>query len=99
MIKESVTRNMLEERRTIQSSEHGVIGATRRVGHGPLQGKYGLALDALTSLRVVLANGSIVNTSPSQNTDLWYVRRGAGERSFVAVITGTYKTWPQSNEG
>ena len=76
----------------------GAVGATLGGGHGPLQGKYGLSLDALTSLRVVLANGSIVTTSSTENTDLWYAMRGAGP-SFGAVVTATYKTYPQENDG
>ena len=76
----------------------GALGGTLGGGHGPLQSKYGLGQDSLISLRVVLADGSIVTTSATENTDLWYAMRGAGQ-SFGAVISARYQTYAATNKG
>ncbi|KAL9035358.1 MAG: hypothetical protein Q9214_006618 [Letrouitia sp. 1 TL-2023] len=67
-------------------------------GHGRLQGLHGLSIDAMRSLRVVLANGDIVNVSEQENSDLWWGIRGAGQ-NFGIVIEADFQTVPQVSQG
>lgn len=48
-----------------------MIGVTIGAGIGRLEGTYGLLQDALTSARLVTANGSIVNVSAEENSELF----------------------------
>ncbi|KAK7932021.1 hypothetical protein PG985_002733 [Apiospora marii] len=76
----------------------GVGGCTVGGGHGWLQGKYGLVIDAITSMRVALWDGTIVTASEKQNPDLFWAMRGAGQ-NFGIMLEFTMKTWPQTNGG
>lgn len=76
----------------------GAVGAALAGGHGRLQGKWGLTQDAIESLRVVLANGTAINVSAKQNTDLWWAMRGAGQ-NFGVVVSAILKTFPQTKNG
>ncbi|KAL2867465.1 FAD-binding oxidoreductase [Aspergillus lucknowensis] len=60
-------------------------------GHGRYQGFYGLIIDMLISLNVVLADGSTVTVNETSHPDLWWAMRGAGHNfgivtSFEAEI-------------
>lgn len=70
----------------------GATGATIGGGHGRLQGLYGLMIDAVLSHRIVLANGSIVTASRTQNADLFYALRGAGQ-NFGVITETIFKTY------
>ncbi|RYO83505.1 hypothetical protein DL766_004969 [Monosporascus sp. MC13-8B] len=76
----------------------GVGGTTVGGGHGWLQGKYGLVIDAIVSMRVALWNGTIINASATENSDLFWAMRGAGH-NFGILLEFTLKTWPQTNGG
>ncbi|KAK7992613.1 FAD-binding domain-containing protein [Apiospora saccharicola] len=76
----------------------GVGGCTVGGGHGWLRGKYGLVIDAIVSMRVALWDGTIVTASETQNSDLFWVMRGAGQ-NFGIMLEFTMKTWPQTNGG
>jgi hypothetical protein len=52
---------------------------------------WGLTLDTLTSLDVVLANGTAVTASATQNKDLFWALRGAGP-GFAVVTSFKLKT-------
>ncbi|KAK4169994.1 hypothetical protein QBC43DRAFT_340517 [Cladorrhinum sp. PSN259] len=63
-------------------------------GHGWLQGRHGLISDQWTSLRIVLADGSIKTVTPTgPNSDLWWAMRGAGH-NFGIVTQVTTKIYP-----
>ena len=53
----------------------------------------GLALDFLTGATVVLANGSAVDCSDTQNADLFWALRGAGS-NFGIVTSFVFRTFP-----
>jgi FAD/FMN-containing dehydrogenase len=53
---------------------------------------WGLSLDAVKSLRAVLADGSTVTVSSQTNTDLFYALRGAAD-SFGIVTE--FEIWPE----
>ncbi len=72
----------------------GVSGLTLGGGLGFEHRLYGLTTDALQSIRVVLANGSIVTASATQNSDLFWACRGGGGGNFGIVTSFTFATSP-----
>ena len=70
----------------------GLMGAGLGGGIGRYQGYYGLALDNIIDMDVVLANGTSVFVSNTSNTDLYWAMRGAGH-NFGIVTKLTYKIY------
>ncbi|KAL3484625.1 hypothetical protein BJX62DRAFT_248295 [Aspergillus germanicus] len=66
-------------------SQIGAAGATLGGGYGWLTGQYGLAIDNLLWVKVILADGSIVTTSEKELSDLFWAVRGAGQCFGVAA--------------
>ncbi|KAF5721298.1 6-hydroxy-D-nicotine oxidase [Fusarium mundagurra] len=77
-------------------SHTGVGGLILHGGYGILSGIHGLAIDVLLSCQVVLADGSIVTASSTENADLFWALRGAGS-SFGVVTQFTSKIFPQGD--
>jgi FAD binding domain-containing protein len=71
----------------------GMAGLTLSGGYGPLNGKYGLALDNLRSADVVVADGTRVIASNTDDRDLYWAVRGGGG-NFGVVTTATYRLHP-----
>ncbi|KAK9777226.1 putative FAD-binding PCMH-type domain-containing protein [Seiridium cardinale] len=76
----------------------GMMGATLGGGIGRLHGIHGLILDALLSVRMVTADGQIVEASATTNPDLFWGIRGAGQ-NFGIVISATYELHPLTKGG
>lgn len=73
----------------------GVGGLTLGGGCGWLSGLHGLTIDNLLSAEIVLADGSIVTTASTSNTDLFWAIRGAGH-SFGVATSFTFRAHEQS---
>ncbi|TVY89190.1 Berberine bridge enzyme-like [Lachnellula willkommii] len=63
----------------------GVAGHALHGGYGYASRKWGLALDHIVALDVVLANGSQVHASNTAFPDVFWAMRGAGESFGVAT--------------
>ena len=75
-----------------------MLGAALGGGHGRLQGLHGMSIDALRRLRLVLASGKAITVSASENADLWWGIRGAGQ-NFGIVVEADFQTYPQVPQG
>ncbi|KAK6603872.1 glucooligosaccharide oxidase [Botrytis cinerea] len=66
----------------------GIGGHATHGGYGYDSRLWGLALDTIVGLDVVLANGTLVHTTETENTDLWYALRGAADA--FGIVTNFY---------
>ncbi|CAJ2503972.1 Uu.00g113660.m01.CDS01 [Anthostomella pinea] len=63
----------------------GISGHFLHGGFGFSSHTHGLALDAILSATIVLANGSAVEASPTQNADLLWALKGAGSNFGIVA--------------
>ena len=66
------------------------MGAGLGGGYGRYEGFYGLVLDNIIDMDVVLANGTSVFVSSTSNPDLYWAMRGAGH-NFGIVTKLNYR--------
>lgn len=71
----------------------GVGGHATHGGFGYSSRAWGLALDTIVGLDVVLANGSFIHATSTAYPDIYYALRGAAD-SFGVVTTFDLKTQP-----
>jgi FAD/FMN-containing dehydrogenase len=75
----------------------GIAGLTLGGGIGVLSRQFGLTCDALESVQMVLADGSVVNADARQHSDLLWASRGGGGGNFGVATAFTFGTHPLSN--
>jgi FAD/FMN-containing dehydrogenase len=56
----------------------GIGGLSLGGGYGYLMGQHGMVVDNILEVELVLADGTVVTASESQNEDLFWAARGAG---------------------
>jgi FAD/FMN-containing dehydrogenase len=76
----------------------GVGGLATAGGIGYLGRKHGLTLDHLVSADIVLADGSLVTASATENTDLFWAIRGAGA-NFGVVVSFEFEVYEVRSVG
>src|ERR671923_992412 len=74
-------------------SNTGIAGLTLGGGVGRLARKYGLACDNLLSVDLVTADGQVVRSSVTENSDLFWGVRGAGA-NFGVVTSFEFQLHP-----
>lgn len=75
-----------------------MVGATLGGGIGRLHGLNGMIIDALLSVRLVTADGNILDVSKTSHPELFWGLRGAGQ-NFGIVTSATYKLSPLYRDG
>ena len=75
----------------------GVGGLTLGGGYGWLSGRYGLTIDNLLRVQMILGDGSITYASETENSDLFWAIRGAGH-CFGVVAEFTFQAYEQKNQ-
>jgi FAD/FMN-containing dehydrogenase len=75
----------------------GIGGLTLGGGYGYLSPKYGLVIDNLLEVELVLADGKIVTASENGNQDLFWGARGAGA-AFGIATSFVYQAHDQKND-
>ena len=72
----------------------GIAGLTLGGGVGVIGRKFGLTCDNLLSAQVITADGSILSSSASQHSDLFWALRGGGGGNFGVVTSFTFQLHP-----
>lgn len=82
---------------TLSSISYTTI-ARLRLHTNFVQGKYGLLMDSLLSVRMFGADGKIITVSAHSHPDLWWGILGAGA-NFGVITSATYKVHPLVDNG
>ncbi|MCI3241485.1 FAD-binding oxidoreductase [Streptomyces spinosisporus] len=72
----------------------GVSGLVLGGGHGVVSRAYGLTCDSLTQATLITADGKQVVANSTENKDLFWALRGAGNGNFGVVTELHFKTHP-----
>eukprot|EP00128_Syssomonas_multiformis_P011734 Colp12_sorted_trinity150504_noHs@3484 len=86
-----------QQNRVISSgwaSTVGVIGWSIGGGHGPFSPAFGLGVDNILEVEIVLANGTIAVANSTQNVDLYWAIRGGGGSTWGVITSITIRAHP-----
>ncbi|GAA3049777.1 FAD-binding oxidoreductase [Streptomyces glomeratus] len=72
----------------------GVSGLTLGGGHGVVSRAYGLTCDSLTQATLITADGKQLVANATENKDLFWALRGAGNGNFGVVTELRFTTHP-----
>ncbi|KAF7627654.1 isoamyl alcohol oxidase [Aspergillus flavus] len=73
----------------------GVLGGyLQGGGHSPASRDFGLAVDQVLELKVILASGELVTANACENRDLFFALRGGGGGTYGVVVSATLKAHP-----
>ena len=72
----------------------GILGLALGGGIGVLARKYGLTSDAIRGLKMVTADGRLLNCDGSSQPDLYWASRGGGGGNFGVVTSFTFTAHP-----
>jgi hypothetical protein len=75
----------------------GILGSFLGGGYGLTMGMFGFGVDNILKMRVVTAAGDLVTASATQNEDLFWAMRGAGQ-NFGIVTSATVKAYAMPAE-
>lgn len=73
---------------------NGIGGSALGGGIGLLSRAYGLTCDSILSIRLLTADGDILDISKKHHPDLFWALRGAGQGSFGIVLGMSFKMVP-----
>ncbi|PYI18346.1 FAD-binding domain-containing protein [Aspergillus violaceofuscus CBS 115571] len=79
------------------SSCAGIVGQALGAGHGRYKTRYGLMLDNMVRLNVVLGNGTTLVVSDDSHEDLFWAMKGAGH-NFGVVTSYEMKIYPHEED-
>ncbi|KAL4744870.1 hypothetical protein BDW72DRAFT_212044 [Aspergillus terricola var. indicus] len=71
-------------------------GYTQGGGHSMLSTAYGLAADQVLEWEVVIANGTHLTSTPTENADLYWALSGGGGGTYAVVLSMTVKAYAES---
>ncbi|MFI9604191.1 FAD-binding oxidoreductase [Streptomyces sp. NPDC052043] len=72
----------------------GISGLVLGGGHGVVARAYGLTCDSLTGATLITADGRQLTADATQNKDLFWALRGAGNGNFGVVTELRFRTHP-----
>ncbi|QSS54216.1 FAD binding domain-containing protein [Histoplasma capsulatum var. duboisii H88] len=64
-------------------------------GHSLLSPAYGLGVDNVLQIKVVLPNGAYVTANRCQNQDIFFAVRGGGGATFGVIVETTTRVFPE----
>lgn len=71
-------------------------GYTQGGGHSVLSTNFGLGADQTLEFEVVIANGTVLNASRTENSDLYWALSGGGGGTYGVVLSMTIRAHPDA---
>jgi len=77
----------------------GVTGSSMGTGYSSFHRKYGFASDNVLSFSVVTFNGTMIEATADQNSDLFFALKGAGGGNFGFIVETVHRLHPANSNG